>query len=222
MNAVRIHNFGGPEQVVYEDAPDAVAGPGDAVIRVRAAGVNQADWKIREGQFEADTPHKLPLILGWDVAGVIESISDGVTNVKPGDEVYANADGARDGADAEFVAVKADTIALKPKTLSFTDAAAIPIVGLAAWQSLFTAGSLAAGQKVLIHGAAGGVGSLAVQFAHWKGAYVIGTASANDRDFVESLGVDEVIDYTSERFEDVVHDLDLVFDTIGGDTQARS
>jgi NADPH:quinone reductase and related Zn-dependent oxidoreductases len=222
MKAVRIHTFGGPEVLTYEDAPKPTPGAGEALVRVRAAGVNPVDWKAREGWVEGLWKHTLPLILGWDVCGVVEAVGEGVTEVKPGDEVYTNADPRRDGAYAQYCVVRAATLGPKPKSLSFTQAGGLPIVALTAWQSLFGAAGLEAGQTVLIHAAAGGVGSMAVQFAKWKGAQVIGTASARNHDFVRGLGADEVIDYTTTRFEDHVKDVDVVFDTVGKAVQQRS
>jgi len=218
MNAVRVHAFGGPDVLKMEQTPRPEPGPGEVLIRVHAAGVNPVDWKTREGH----TGHRLPLTPGWDVAGVIESTGGGVKGLNPGDQVYGYFDLTRDGAYADYVAVPAAEVALKPRTLDYTQAAAIPLSALTAWQALFDAGGLRAGQKILVHGAAGGVGSFAVQLAKWKGAYVIGTASLGNLKFVRDLGANEVIDYTRTRFEDIVHDADMVLDTLGGDTQKRS
>ena len=222
MKAVRIHEYGGPEVLGLEDAPVPVPAAGEVLIRVHAAGINPVDWKIREGRLRGRVEHRLPLILGWDVAGVIEALGPGVTLFKTGDAVYARPDIARDGGYAEYIAVRASEVALKPKSLDFIHAAAVPLAGLTAWQALFDAAKLAAGQRILIHAGAGGVGSFAVQFAHWKGARVIATASARNADLVRSLGADEVIDYTETRFEDEVQDLDVLFDTVGEEVQQRS
>ncbi len=222
MKAVRIHQFGGVELLRYEDAPRPVPDAGKVLIHVHAAGVNPVDWKIREGRLQSRITHHLPLTLGWDVAGVIEQLGPGVTQFKAGDAVYARPDLARDGAYAEYIAVRASEIALKPQTLDFIHAAAVPLSALTAWQSLFDAGNLQLGQRILIHAGAGGVGHYAVQFARWKGAHVITTASARNANFVRSLGADEVIDYTATRFEDAVRDADMVFDTVGGEIQTRS
>ncbi len=222
MQAVRIHQFGGVELLRYEYAPRPVPDAGEVLIHVHAAGVNPVDWKIREGRLQSRMTHHLPLTLGWDVAGVIEQLGPGVTQFKAGDAVYARPDLARDGAYAEYIAVRASEIALKPQTLDFIHAAAVPLSALTAWQSLFDAGDLQPGQKILIHAGAGGVGHYAVQFARWKGAHVVTTASARNAGFVRSLGADEVIDYTATRFEDAVRDADMVFDTVGGEVQARS
>ena len=164
----------------------------------------------------------LPLIPGWDVSGVVEKTGADVRDFKQGDEVYGRPDPTRDGAFAEYIVVKANQISAKPKSIDHLHAAAVPLAGLTAWQGLFQFGKLQSGQKVLIHAASGGVGSFAVQFAKWKGAYVIGTTSKENMSFVKELGADEVIDYKNERFEDQVTNVDLVFDTIGGETQERS
>ncbi|MBI3345301.1 MAG: NADP-dependent oxidoreductase [Gammaproteobacteria bacterium] len=222
MKAVRIHEYGGPEVLRLEDAPVPVPAAGEVLIRVHAAGINPVDWKIREGRLRGRVEHRLPLVLGWDVAGVIEVLGPGVTLFKIGDALYARPDIARDGGYAEYIAVRASEVALKPKSLDFIHAAAVPLAGLTAWQALFDAAKLAAGQSILIHAGAGGVGSYAVQFAHWKGARVIATASARNADLVRSLGADQVIDYTQTRFEDEVQDLDVVFDTVGEEVQQRS
>lgn len=222
MKAVRIHQFGGAEVLRYEDAPRPEAGAGEVLIRVHAAGVNPVDWKIREGRLQGRMTHHLPLTLGWDVAGVIEQLGPGATQFNVGDAVYARPDLARDGAYAEYIAVRASEVALKPRSLDFIHAAAVPLSALTAWQSLFDAGNLQPGQKILIHAGAGGVGHYAVQLARCKGAHVVTTTSARNADFVRSLGADEVIDYTATRFEDAVRDMDMVFDTVGGEVQARS
>jgi NADPH:quinone reductase-like Zn-dependent oxidoreductase len=222
MKAVRIHSYGGPEVLKYEEAPRPKSAPGEVLIRVHAAGVNPVDWKIRQGYFKGRVDYSLPLILGWDLSGVVEAAGSGVAGLQEGDEVYSRPDIARNGAYAEHIVVREKEVALKPKSIDHIHAAAIPLAALTAWQSLFDVAGLSAGQKVLIHAAAGGVGGFAVQLAKWKGAYVIGTASNRNQDFVRKLGADETIDYQATRFEDVVHDVDVVFDTIGGDTQKRS
>jgi len=221
MNAIRIHEYGGPEVLRYEEAPRPKRGTGEVLIRVHAAGVNPVDWQAREGYLKAVRP-SLPLIVGWDVSGMVESTGTGVTRLKKGDEVYGRPDLARDGAYAEYIVVNESEVAPKPRSIDHIHAAGIPLAALTAWQALFDAAQLKAGQSVLIHAAAGGVGHFAVQLAKWKGAQVIGTASEANRDFVRKLGADEVIDYRTIRFEDTVKDVDVVLDTIGGDTQKRS
>ncbi|MGA7932826.1 MAG: NADP-dependent oxidoreductase [Kovacikia sp.] len=222
MKAVRIHTYGGPEVLTYEDAPLPAIAADEVLIRVYAAAVNPVDWKIREGYLQGFLDYDLPLVLGWDVSGVVEAVGKSVTTFKSGDEVYSRPEIKRNGAYAEYIAVKASEVAFKPKTVDHIHAAAIPLAGITAWHCLFEAAQLTTGQRVLIHAAAGGVGSYAVQFARWKGAYVIGTASARNRDFVMELGANEVIDYQTTQFEDVMEPVDVVFDTIGGDVQERS
>lgn len=222
MKAIRIHEFGGPEVLKYEDAPMPTPESDEVVIKVYASGVNPIDWKIRAGHGQEKFPIEFPLIPGWDVSGEIEEVGNDILNFRKGDEVYSRPDPTRDGTYAEYVVVKADQVNSKPKCLDHDKAAAIPLAGLTAWQGLFEHGNLEAGQKVLIHAASGGVGTFAVQFAKWKGAYVIGTASEENIDFLYDLGADEVIDYKTQKFEDKVKDVDLVFDLIGGETQKRS
>lgn len=222
IKAVRIHAYGGPEQLVYADAPKPEPAADELLVRVHAASINPVDWKVRQGYLKDFIPYQLPMIPGWDVSGVVEAVGSAVTDFKVGDEIYSRPDLARDGSYAEYMVLRASEAAYKPQSIDHLHAAAVPLTGLTAWHSLFEAGKLEAGQKVLIHAAAGGVGTLAVQLAKWKGAHVIGTASARNRDFLQQLGVDEFIDYTSTKFEDVARDVDLVFDTIGDDTQERS
>lgn len=222
MKAVRIHTHGGPETLVYEDAPRPTPLTGEVLIRVHAASVNPIDWKIRGGFGKELFNYQMPLILGWDVAGTIEAVGPEVDKFELGAPVYGYTSLRRDGAYAEFAIAKQEEIAAKPVSLDFVQAAAVPIAALTTWQALFDTAALQVNQKVLIHAASGGVGSIAVQLTKAKGAYVIGTASARNADFVRELGVDEFIDYQSTQFETVVHDVDVVFDTIGGDTQERS
>jgi NADPH:quinone reductase-like Zn-dependent oxidoreductase len=222
MKAVRIHAYGGPELLHYEDVPMPRLNADDMLIRVHAAAINPVDWKIREGYLQGFLHHKLPLILGWDVSGEVIEVGPEATGFKVGDAVYARPDIERDGAYAEYIAVKASEVAHKPAKLDHIHAAAVPLAALTAWQSLVDAAQLQAGQTVLIHAAAGGVGNFAVQLAKARGARVIATASAVNTGIVAELGADQFIDYTRTRFEEVVKDVDVVFDTIGGDTQERS
>ncbi|MEO7557692.1 MAG: NADP-dependent oxidoreductase [Gammaproteobacteria bacterium] len=222
MKSIRIHAYGGTEVMVYEDAPRPTPARGDVLVRVHAAGVNPVDWKVREGRLQGRVNHRLPLILGWDVAGVVEELGVGVTHIKVGDAVYARPDIARDGAYAEYIAVRAAELALKPRSLDFIHAAAVPLAALTAWQSLFDAAGLRAGQSVLIHAGAGGVGHFAVQLARWRGARVVATASKSNAEFLRGLGADEVIDYHDTPFEDAVTDMDVVLDTQGGAIYERS
>ncbi len=222
MKAVRIHSYGGPEVLVHEDAPKPMLARDEVLIKVHAAGVNPVDWKIREGLLQDVLHHQLPLVLGWDVSGTVESVGDAVGTLQPGDQVYSRPEIARDGAYAEYVAVRADEVAIKPDSLDHIHAAGVPLAALTAWQSLFDTAALGPGQALLIHAAAGGVGSFAVQLAKARGAYVIGTGSEKNRQFLRELGADEVIDYRTTSFEDALRNLDVVFDTVGGDTQERS
>jgi NADPH:quinone reductase-like Zn-dependent oxidoreductase len=221
MKAVRIHEYGGPEVLKFEDAPKPLAGPGELLIRVHATSVNPVDWKIRAGYLQQMLKYKLPLILGWDVSGIVEAAGPGA-HFQLGDAVYSRPDMSRDGTYAEYVAVKESEVALKPKSIDHTTAGAIPLAALTAWQALYEAAKIAAGQKLLIHGAAGGVGTFAIQLAKLKGAYVIATASKKNHDFLRSLGADECIDYNTMKFEDVVRDADAILDTITGETMERS
>lgn len=217
MKAVRIHEFGGPEVLRYEDVPEPQPGPGEIRIRVIATGVNPMDWKMRKGMV-GEMP--LPMIMGLDVAGVVD-VGQGGILFQPGEAVYAKVSIGQ-GGYAEYTVVNSTQVAKKPRSIGFIESAAVPTAGLAAWQSLFDIAELKRGQSVLIHGAAGGVGTFAVQFAKWKGAYVFGTASEKNEQFLKSIGVDEFIDYKKQKFEDVVGKVDVVLDTIGGDTFERS
>src|SRR5438445_8587652 len=225
MKAIRIHNYGRPEVLHYQDAPRPKPQAGEVLIRVHAAGVNPIDWKVREGYMKDFWPHKFPLILGWDLSGVVEELGPGPAaagRFKIGDEVYSLPDPTRDGAYADYIVVRESELALKPNSLHHIRAAAVPLAALTAWQSLFDPAQLQPGQRVLIHAGSGGVGHFAVQLAKWKGAYVFATASTKNQDLLRKLGVDEPIDYTRQRFEDVARNIDTVLDTIGDETQERS
>src|SRR5712691_8832656 len=222
MKAVRLHGRGGPDDLVYEDAPQPHAGAGEVLVRVYATGViaNELKWDVTY-QTKAGSPRALP-IPGRDLSGVVEAVGHGVTEPAKGDEVYAMLDYCCDGAEAEFTIALPNELAPKPRTLDHVQAAAVPLSALTAWQGLFEYAKLVAGQTVLIHGAAGGVGVFAIQLARWAGAHVIANASARNRDFLFELGATEVIDYTITRFEDVVQSVDVVFDLVGGDILQRS
>lgn len=222
MKAVRIHQYGGPEVLVYEEIDRPQIAADEVLIQVYAAGVNPVDWKIREGYLQEFLPYKLPLTLGWDLSGVVVEVGSQVNQFQPGDEVYSRPSIERNGTYAEFIAVKAAEVAPKPKSIDHIQAAGVPLAGLTAWQSLFDAAQLSAGQTVLIHAAAGGVGTAAVQLAKAKGAKVVGTASSRNLELVRSLGADQAIDYQATPFEQAVSDVDVVFDTIGGEVQQRS
>lgn len=222
MKAARIHAYGDASQIKIEDAPLPALNDDDVLIRVVATSVNPVDWKIRKGYLKSMIPYQMPLIMGWDVSGIVERTGPAVTRFKPGDAVYSRPDIARNGAYAEYVAVRESEIAFKPATISHVEAASLPLVSITAWESLFTTAGLSAGQKVLIHAGAGGVGSIAIQLAKAKGAHVTATASAAKSALVKSLGADEVIDYRSQDFSKLARDMDVVFDTVGGDTQEKS
>lgn len=222
MKAARIHAYGDASQIVIEDAPLPALNDDDVLIRVVATSVNPVDWKIRKGYLKSMIPYQMPLIMGWDVSGVVEKTGPAVTKFKPGDAVYSRPDIARNGAYAEYVAVRESEIAFKPATISHVEAASLPLVSITAWESLFTTANLSAGQKVLIHAGAGGVGSIAIQLAKAKGAHVTATGSAAKSALVKSLGADEVIDYRSQDFSQVARDMDVVFDTVGGEVQEKS
>jgi len=222
MKAVRFHAYGGPEVLVYEDAPKPEPAAGEVVVKVHATSVNPIDWKIRAGHMKGFREYPMPFILGWDVSGVIESCGADVTQWKPGDEVYGRPDSARNGAYAAYIAVREGDLARKPAKLDHVHSAAIPLAGLTAWQALFDTAELRAGQKVLIQAAAGGVGHFAVQFAKLKGLYVAGTASGRNQDYLKQLGCDLPINYETNPFEDVVHDFDAVIESMGGEVRKRS
>lgn len=222
MKAIRIHNYGGPEVLVYEDAPHPMITDDDVLIKVAAAAVNPVDRSFRAGYMQRMMPFPLPLTLGIDLAGAVEAIGANVISVALGDAVYGLSQ-MRLGAYSEYAVINASEIAPKPTSLDFVAAASVPLAGTTAWQGLFDVGGLQAGQLVLIHGAGGGVGSLAVQFALAKGARVLATAGSDKIALLRDLGVTEAIDYTTTRFEDVARDVDVVFDTArGGELTERS
>lgn len=222
MKAVRIHSYGGIDVLAYEDAPMPEIGPDEILVKVTAAGINPLDWKVRKGYAKDRMKVNFPFILGWDLSGTVEKTGALVTHFKAGDKVYSRSDSSRDGAYAEYIAVRASEVAFAPTAIPLNFAAGIPLAGQTAWAGLFEQGNLRAGQKVLVHGASGGVGMFAIQFAHTAGAQVIATTSTKNVDFVKSLGADAVIDYTSDDFSQKLKDIDLVFDTVGGETQKKS
>jgi NADPH:quinone reductase-like Zn-dependent oxidoreductase len=221
MHAIRQQAFGGPEMLELVELERPVPLPTEVLVRVRAVGVNPVEAVIRSGQFPL--LGEPPFILGWDVSGVVEDIEPGVTRFQPGDEVYGMPFFPRAAsAYAEYVVAPSRQLARKPSGLSHAEAAALPLAGLTAWQALVDTAQLTAGQRVLIHGAGGGVGHLAVQIAKARGAHVTGTVSADRHDFVANLGADEVIDYRTTDFAAHVDGADVVLDTIGGDIARRS
>ena len=222
MKAIRLHAKGGPEQLVYEGAPKPQLRPGDALVRVQACAITHTELTWTPTYITQDGHDRTPTIPGHELAGIVETVAADVTDVKPGDAIYGLADFYRDGAAADYIAIHAADLAPKPPSLNFVQAAAVPLAALTAWQALFDHSALAPGQRVLIHGATGGVGSFAVQLAHQRGIHVIGTARTDNLDMLSQLGADELIDYTATRFEDKVHDVDAVFDIVGGETLKRS
>ena len=222
MKAIRIHEYGDRSVLRYEDCSIPMITDDELLIKVIAASVNPVDWKIRNGWLKEFLSYEFPLILGWDVAGIVEAVGKNVSKFSVGDRVYSRPDIARNGTYAEFIAIKAHEVAHKPNTVSFAEAASIPLAGITAWEAVINSGQIQSGQSILIHGASGGVGSLAVQLAKWKGAYVYATTSQKNYDFVKSLGADEVIDYRNVKFQDMARNVDIVFDTIGGQVQEDS
>ncbi|AMM19730.1 NADPH:quinone reductase [Frondihabitans sp. PAMC 28766] len=219
MRIITQHTLGGPEVLTIEERPTPHPLPTEALVRVEAIGLNPLEPRLREGEFPLlGAP---PFILGWDVSGVVEQTAS--WRFAPGDEVFGMPLFPRAAnAYAEYVAVPAAQLVRKPASLSHVEAAALPIVGLTAWQGLVDIGRVTAGDRVLVHAGGGGVGHVAIQIARARGAHVITTASASKREFVESLGAHEVIDYTTDDFAERVHDVDVVLDTLGGDTVERS
>jgi len=221
MKAVVIHQYGGPEVLKYEDVPRPEPQADQIVVRVIAAGVNPVDGMIRSGMF-ANEKRAFPIILGGDIAGVVEKVGSRITKFKVGDPVFAYVSLGNSGGYAQYALVTEREAAPKPKSLTYVEAAAVPIVALTAWQALVDTAKLSARQTVLIHGGSGGVGSFAIQIAKARGAKVIATASTANQDFLKQLGADVPIDYTKQKFEDVAKDVDVVLDSIGRDTLARS
>jgi NADPH:quinone reductase-like Zn-dependent oxidoreductase len=218
--ALRIHAYGGPEITQIDEIAMPTVNPGQILVAVKVAGINPLDWKIRDGLVRDAFPLPLPAVLGLEFAGVVSAVSDGVTRVKVGDRIMGFL--GRPGAYAHFIAADEAKLCLTPDGLTDVEAAALPVASLTAWQMLRAAGELRRGQKVLIHGASGGVGGFAVQFAKAAGAVVSATASAGSLEHVRSLGADRVIDRHGERFEAVVGTVDLVLDLVGGETLDRS
>ena len=217
MKAIVLHQSGGPEVLKYEEAPRPQPKDDQVLIRVMAAGVNPVDVFIREGR-----SNQFPLIPGMDVAGVVEQTGDKVTKFKRGNAIYAYLSFEEQGGYAEFAIANHDHAALKPRSIDFEKAAAVPLAATTAWQALIEKAGLSAGQTVLIHGGSGGVGTFAVQIAKARGAKVIATASTANQDLLKQLGVDQPIDYTTTKFDDVVKDVDVVLNAVRGDTLARS
>ncbi|GAB2927183.1 NADP-dependent oxidoreductase [Nonomuraea fastidiosa] len=216
MRAITQDTFGGPEVLHLAEVPRLAPLPTEILVRVHAAGVNPVDWKTRQGSGMAGVLGDPPFVLGWDVSGVVEEVGFGVTIVQPGDEVFGMPWFPRQaGAYAEYVTAPSRQFARKPRSIGHVAAAGTPLAALTAWQALIDTAHIGSGQRVLIHAAAGGVGHLAVQIAKNAGAHVIGTARSAKHDWLRSLGADELIDYTTTRFEEAVRDVDVVIDLIG-------
>jgi len=228
MKSIQIKKYGGSDVVeVNKTASVPSISSGKILVNVKASGVNPSDWKIREGYFQQMVPLQFPSTLGGDFSGIVKQIGEDdniSSDFKQGDDVYGCASVLKDGsgAFAELALVNKDSIAYKPKSLNYVVAAGLPLVGICAWQALVENIGLSKDQKILIHGGAGGIGSIAIQLANHLGAYVTTTVSTNDKQFVQELGADHIIDYKKENFEDVIHDYDAVLDTVGGETYIRS
>ena len=220
MQAIRVHQFGGFDSLVAEDVPRPIPGDGEVLLRVKAAGVGPWDAWVRSGRSVG--PQPLPLTLGSDVSGLVEEVGAGVSRFRPGDAVFGATNARFTGGYAEYAVASATTLAKKPQRMGFIEAASVPVVACTAWQMVVEHGAVDATKRVLVHGAAGNVGAYAVQLARRNATEVVATAFSRDVDYVESLGADRVIDVQKTRFEEALADVDVVLDTIGGDTQLRS
>lgn len=216
MKAITFSEYGGNNVLQLSEIVTPIPRSGEVLVAVRGAAVNPADWKIRRGWVKQIMPLSFPAVLGGDIAGVVEGIGDGVTEFKPGDEVFGMLPLV--GGYAEYAVVKTASLAMKPAALSFVQAASVPLAALTAWQALFEVADFRAGQRILIHAAAGGVGSFAVQFARWKGGEVIATASVINHEYLRELGAARCIDYRTQRLAAEVRDIDVVLDLVGGTT----
>src|SRR5215217_5715275 len=227
MKAAQMKGYGSSDEVI--EINENVPAPNDpsagkVLVKIKAAGINPVDWKIREGYMQQMIPLQFPSPLGMDFSGVIEKVGQGVSEFRQGDDVYGQASimSGGSGAFAEMALANADTTAHKPKSLSHPEAAGLPLVGVSAWLALVETISLQKSQKILIHGGAGGIGSVAIQLAKHLGAYVATTVSTNDKQFAKELGADEIIDYQTQTFEELIRDCDAAFDTVGGEAYSRS
>jgi NADPH:quinone reductase-like Zn-dependent oxidoreductase len=218
MQAIQAHDYGEPDVLALEQVTRPEPGADQVLVRLNVAGVNPVDWKNRSGMFKQFMPLTFPWTPGVEGSGIVEAVGSNVTTLKVGDEVY----GIVKGGYAEYALTPASDVQPKPARLTLEEAASIPMGFLTAWGGLIDTANVQAGQRVLIHGAAGGIGAYAVQLAKWKGAHVTGTASAKNLEFARSLGADEMIDYNATRFETVLKDLDIVLDTVGADLAERS
>lgn len=222
MKAIVIENYGSAEQLIEKDMPMPKINDDQVLLELKATSVNPVDWKAREGYMKEAMPLEFPVILGWDAAGIVKETGKNVTNFQPGDAVFARPATNARGTYAEYTAVDAHLLAKKPENISFEEAASIPLAGETAWVALVEKAAIKKDDRVLIHAGAGGVGSLAIQIAKSFGAYVASTASKENHDLLDSLGADKIIDYKTEDFESLLSDYDIVFDTVGGETEDKS
>jgi NADPH:quinone reductase-like Zn-dependent oxidoreductase len=222
MKAALIHRYGGNDVVAVENIAEPSVGARDVLIEARAASVNPVDFKLRDGKLRLVRKFSFPLVLGFDVSGVVARVGTAVTRFKPGDQVFASLDGRRPGAFAELVAADESTVAMKPQALSHVQSAALPLVALTSWQALTEEAQVTKGSKVLIHAGAGGIGTIAIQLARYLGAHVATTTSSRNIELVSSLGANLVIDYTQQDFTKLIASYDVVFETLGGDIELKS
>jgi NADPH:quinone reductase-like Zn-dependent oxidoreductase len=222
MKALRIHNYGNASEMKVEEIEKPSISPNEVLVKVYASAINPLDWKIRNGDLKSLISVNFPLTLGWDFSGVVVERGKEVSEFNLGDKVYSRPEVSKNGSHAEYVAIKSEELALMPVNITFREAATLPIAGITAYQALYDMAGVKPNQKVLIHAGAGSLGCIAIQLAKIKGAYVITTASQKNHSFVTSLGADQVIDYQNEKFEDVLNELDVVLDTIGGKVQVDS
>jgi NADPH:quinone reductase-like Zn-dependent oxidoreductase len=222
MRAIQIHQYGGTETLQLDQIDKPEINADDILIKVKSAAINPVDWKIREGYLQEFIPYKLPVTLGWDVAGIVSEVGADVTEFKIGDEVFSRPDIKRNGSYADYIAVKADEAVLKSAKLDFAQAAALPLAGITAWQCLVDVAQVQAGQRVLIHAGAGGVGHLAIQIAKAKGAIVVATASAANQSLLTQFGADQAVDYTKAPLNEQIEAVDIIIDTLGGEVLSQS
>lgn len=225
MKTAQISKYGHSEVVgIKQDSNKPAVSANKVLVKVYAAGINPVDWKMREGYLQKISPLQFPATLGGDFSGIIVEVGENVTSFKKGDEVYGQASVLNGGSGtfAEFALANAKSIALKPRHIGHVEAAALPLVGVSAWQALANTINLSPGQKILIHGGTGGIGSIAIQLAKYFGAYVAATVNGENQRFAKELGADEIIDYKNEPFENLIHNFDAVLDTVGGDTYKKS
>lgn len=222
MRAIVIDQYGGKEQLKERELDRPSIGENEVLVEVHATSINPIDWKLREGYLKEMVPFEFPIILGWDAAGIVADTGANVSDYQAGDRVFVRPELTREGTYAEFIATEEHLLAKMPDSMTFEEGAAMPLVGLTAWECLVEVAGIKKDDKVLIHAGAGGVGTHAIQIAKAYGAYVAATASSQNRELLKSLGADQVIDYKSEAFEESVKDFDIVLDSLGGDTQAKS